>query len=65
MRVRQEQDGLELDLDEQPLGRGGEALIYGVSGQPELVAKIYHKPNAIRSKNKSSLFLQPDVISRW
>ncbi len=26
------------------LGRGGEAVVYSVEGQPELVAKIYHQP---------------------
>lgn len=26
------------------LGRGGEAAVYAVDGQPELVAKIYHQP---------------------
>src|SRR5215472_1639810 len=26
------------------LGRGGEAAVYSIEGQPELVAKIYHQP---------------------
>ncbi len=34
------------------LGRGGEAAVYTVEGQPELVAKIYHQPPGAEKAEK-------------
>lgn len=34
------------------LGRGGEAAVYSVEGQPELVAKIYHQPPSAEKTEK-------------
>jgi DNA-binding helix-hairpin-helix protein with protein kinase domain len=34
------------------LGRGGEAAVYTVEGQPELVAKIYHQPPGAEKTEK-------------
>jgi DNA-binding helix-hairpin-helix protein with protein kinase domain len=36
------------------LGRGGEAVIYSVEGQPEVVAKIYHEPPSAEKTEKLS-----------
>jgi DNA-binding helix-hairpin-helix protein with protein kinase domain len=36
------------------LGRGGEASVYSVEGQPELVAKIYHQPPGAEKAEKLS-----------
>jgi DNA-binding helix-hairpin-helix protein with protein kinase domain len=36
------------------LGRGGEAAVYSVEGQPELVAKIYHQPPSEEKAEKLS-----------
>src|ERR1700739_2955124 len=36
------------------LGRGGEATVYFVEGQPELVAKIYQQPPGTEKKEKLS-----------
>jgi DNA-binding helix-hairpin-helix protein with protein kinase domain len=36
------------------LGRGGEAAVYCVEGQPELVAKIYHQPTGPEKTEKLS-----------
>lgn len=36
------------------LGRGGEAVVFPVEGQPELVAKIYHQPPGTEKAEKLS-----------
>ena len=36
------------------LGRGGEAAVYNVEGQPDLVAKIYHQPPSAEKTEKLS-----------
>ena len=36
------------------IGRGGEAVVYSVEGQPELVAKIYHHPPGTEKTEKLS-----------
>lgn len=36
------------------LGRGGEAVVFSVEGQPELVAKIYHQPPGTEKAEKIS-----------
>src|SRR5580700_1885266 len=36
------------------LGRGGEAAVYSVEGEPELVAKIYHQPPGAAKTEKRS-----------
>ena len=36
------------------LGRGGEAAVYSVEGEPELVAKIYHQPPGAEKTEKLS-----------
>jgi DNA-binding helix-hairpin-helix protein with protein kinase domain len=52
------------------LGRGGEAAVYSVEGQPELVAKIYHQPPGAEKTEKLSqmVSLQSDrllALSAW
>src|SRR5690349_19087255 len=34
------------------LGKGGEGAVYEISGRPELVAKLYHKPIAAEKADK-------------
>jgi len=41
------------------LGTGGEARIYALSGEPSLVAKIYHKPSAEKSRKLSIMLANP------
>src|SRR5271154_2538107 len=36
------------------VGRGGEAAVYCVEGQPELVAKVYHRPTGAEKTEKLS-----------
>jgi hypothetical protein len=43
MHVRREGSDELLDLEIQPLGRGGEAAIFPVIGEAGLIAKIYHR----------------------
>jgi DNA-binding helix-hairpin-helix protein with protein kinase domain len=40
------------------LGRGGEATVYTVDGQPELVAKIYHQPPSVEKTEKLSRMVE-------
>jgi DNA-binding helix-hairpin-helix protein with protein kinase domain len=40
------------------LGRGGEATVYSIEGQPELVAKIYHQPPSPEKTEKLSQMVQ-------
>jgi DNA-binding helix-hairpin-helix protein with protein kinase domain len=52
------------------LGRGGEAAVYSVDGQPDLVAKIYHRPpNAEKAEKLSRMVeLQSErllALSAW
>jgi DNA-binding helix-hairpin-helix protein with protein kinase domain len=52
------------------LGRGGEATVYSIEGQPELVAKIYHQPPGTEKTSKLSQMvrLQSErllVLSAW
>src|ERR1700722_18761319 len=52
------------------LGRGGEAAVYSVEGQPELVAKIYHQsPGAEKTEKLSQMVkLQSDrllALAAW
>jgi DNA-binding helix-hairpin-helix protein with protein kinase domain len=47
MRLLREQVGRFFDVPPRPLGQGGEAAVFAVHDlrdQPELVAKVYHKP---------------------
>src|SRR5579863_284698 len=40
------------------LGRGGEATVYSVEGQPALVAKIYHQPPSLEKTEKLSRMIK-------
>jgi DNA-binding helix-hairpin-helix protein with protein kinase domain len=40
------------------LGRGGEATVYSVKSQPELVAKIYHQPPSAEKTEKLSQMIK-------
>jgi serine/threonine protein kinase len=59
MHVRQEGNPQLLDLEIQPLGRGGEAAIFAVIGEPELVAKIYHRPRAEYADKLAAMLAKP------
>jgi WD40 repeat protein len=59
MRVRQEDNDREVVLDDDPLGRGGEAAIHAVSGEASFVAKIYHKPNTEYADKLAAMLASP------
>jgi DNA-binding helix-hairpin-helix protein with protein kinase domain len=59
MLVRQEDTGEEIPLDGDPLGRGGEAAIYGVPGRPAVFAKVYHKPSGERAEKLAAMLAAP------
>jgi DNA-binding helix-hairpin-helix protein with protein kinase domain len=40
------------------LGRGGEAAVYSVDGQPAVVAKIYHQPPSLEKAEKLSKMVE-------
>ncbi len=44
-------DGQRVSLG-QMLGRGGEACVYEIAGQPDKVAKVYHKPADLSTAEK-------------
>src|SRR5579862_3302356 len=47
-------------------GKGGEGAVFTVVGQPQLVAKVYHKPQDARREQKLSLMLslaQPELLA--
>lgn len=61
MRVRLETGAVEIDLDGQVLGSGGEATIYSIAGQQQFAAKIYHKPNAEQADKLQAMIAAPPV----
>jgi hypothetical protein len=59
MRVQQPDTGREFDLEAPPLGSGGEAAVFAVSGQSSLVAKIYHKPTSEYAEKLAVMLAAP------
>lgn len=60
MRFQRSSNGSTIALDESDLlGAGGEARIYALPGQPEWVAKIWHKPTLERSRKLEVMLANP------
>jgi len=60
VRLQQASNGELLTLNEfHLLGAGGEARIYTVPGAPGLVAKVWHKPGAERSRKVRVMLSNP------
>jgi DNA-binding helix-hairpin-helix protein with protein kinase domain len=57
--VRLEDGWRLLTLEAAPLGRGGEASVYPIVGQPDLVAKIYHEPTAELADKLAAMLAAP------
>lgn len=57
MRV-QDQGGSPVSLG-RPLGRGGQAQVFAVDGQPDLAAKIYHQPTAALRDRLEQMVARP------
>ena len=61
MLAWQEGSDVALTLAERPLGRGGEALIFAVEGDPYSVAKIYLRPTPERASKLVAMLVAPPV----
>ncbi len=60
MRVLRQSTRQILNLsDSQLIASGGEARIYAVPGEPQWVAKIYHKPSTERASKLRVMLAQP------
>src|SRR5262249_5079822 len=62
MQIKLERASRTLILSDKPLGKGGEAVIHPVPRQPdmpELVAKLYHKPSALRAAKLAAMIAHP------
>lgn len=60
MFLRRESNQAILNLaDSALLGTGGEARIYSVPNEPELVAKIYHQPDAAYAHKLAAMMANP------
>src|SRR5690348_12469173 len=64
MRVRREESGREISLGGSPLARGGEATVYPVPGEPELVAKVYRQPTPEHGAKLAAMLAAPPVDVR-
>lgn len=56
LRCLPKQEILNLNVS---LGRGGEACIYAVPSQSNLVAKVYHKPTAAHAYKLQAMLVNP------
>lgn len=64
MRVLLEKSSLPVVLDDEPLGKGGEAAVYEVPLQkdmPVLVAKLYHRPLQRHHDKLAAMIANPPV----
>lgn len=60
MFLRRESDQSILNLaDSALLGTGGEARIYSVPNEPDLVAKLYHKPDDVYAHKLAAMMANP------
>lgn len=64
MRVRREESGREIVLGGPPLARGGEAVVYAVPDEPELVAKVYRQPTPEHGAKLAAMLAAPPVDVR-
>jgi DNA-binding helix-hairpin-helix protein with protein kinase domain len=61
MRVLREDNAEALALVDPPLGWGGEAAIHEVSGEPGLVAKVYHRPSPEQADKLAAMIAAPPL----
>jgi len=59
MQYRLEKSGQVLTLESSPIALGGEAYLYGVAGNDNLVAKIYHNPNTAKAAKLAAMIANP------
>jgi hypothetical protein len=59
MRYRLEGLSIEIDLADEPFGKGGEGNIYAVSGDDRLAAKIYHKATPVPADKLAAMIARP------
>ncbi len=64
MRVLLEGGERDWLLDGPPLARGGEAAIYAVPGEPDLAAKVYHRPTPEHADKLAALLAErpPEAV---
>ncbi|CAD5957591.1 DNA-binding protein [Planktothrix agardhii] len=64
MRLQRQFNGQTITLDTHtPLGSGGEGRIYGILEDPNLVAKIYHKPNDEDAEKLTVMYNYPPATA--
>lgn len=51
--------GAVLELNGQPVGRGGEATVYAPAGLPDQLAKVYHRPTAAHAAKLAAMIARP------
>ncbi len=61
MLLKRESTGAPLKVQSvgAPVGAGGEARILAVTSEPDLVAKIYHRPDALRRSKLVTMIANP------
>ena len=60
MRLQRRLTGQQISIEERAaLGAGGEARIFAVAEAPELVAKIYHRPEEAQARKLRAMLLAP------
>ncbi len=60
MRLRRRLTGQQITIEERAaLGAGGEARIFAVSESPDLVAKIYHRPDSAQARKLRAMLAAP------
>src|SRR5438105_1315591 len=59
MRVTLEKDGATVNLDDQPLARGGEAGVFAVPDHAALLAKVYHQPTPEQADKLAAMIAAP------
>ncbi|MBW3622801.1 MAG: hypothetical protein KY468_05255 [Armatimonadetes bacterium] len=69
MKLYRGSGGSPIRLDTaSALGAGGEAKIYSVSGDPSLVAKLYHAPTEVHARKLAAMLSDPPTdptARRW
>ncbi|HBW57954.1 MAG TPA: DNA-binding protein, partial [Oscillatoriales bacterium UBA8482] len=64
MRLQRQFNGQTITLDTHtPLGSGGEGRIYGILEDPNLVAKIYHKPSDEDAEKLTVMYNYPPATA--
>jgi DNA-binding helix-hairpin-helix protein with protein kinase domain len=62
VRLYRASNGPPITPEEQnPIGAGGEARVYPVSGDPCRVAKLYHAPTGVHARKLAAMLAAPPV----